>query len=53
MYRYKLYITVMYAVMIQTSLGLISLDHLTRKKKNEVRSQKVKLRPHSLQFTLS
>ena len=57
MYRYKLYIAVMYTVnvMIQTSLMLKNFENLTRKKEkkrrkkeNEVRSQKVKLRPQSL-----
>ena len=57
MYRYKLYIAVMYTVnvMIQTSLRLKNFENLTRKKEkkrrkkeNEVRSQKVKLRPQSL-----
>ena len=47
-------IAVMYTVVIQTSFSLKNFDNLTEKKKekkrrkNEVRSQKVKLRPHSL-----
>ena len=41
----------MYTVVIQTSFNLKkvwSFDWKKKKKKNEVRSQKVKLRPHSL-----
>ena len=49
MYRYKLYIAVMYTVVIQTSFKLKEILIIwLEEKKNEVRSQKVKLRPHSL-----